>query len=434
MKITVYSYKAEEVQKRLDKIAKKAARYSIPFSYTMSEEHPQDVEVKVLDPVEHCWYVDSVYTVAAVDFNIDCEGLIKQDGWTVCAQIEHGEDGNIVTGYNNYEIPVVWYNAPARCDHCHTNRARSVTYMVRNESGEIRQVGKSCLHDYTGIHPSSAALWAEVTAMEDKSLLCIDRDEWDTVYRKQRMFYVRDILACAVDSITKDGYRKADDRNATKDVVIESVQGRYNPTEAGYARADEIIAWALERAEKDKADRAELDALYLASTGHTEDWTQQWIEDEEALSEYNKRYREINCRWDAVDGIERDCFALIKSGYAKIKHIGRLAYLPVYYSKFLERKAKAEQRDANNARSQHVGQIGERIRFTVAEAATITSWDTEWGTTWLEKIVDADGNVFMWKTSKCCQIKPGNVVTGTIKDHSEYEGMKQTVLTRCKIA
>lgn len=40
MIFTVYADKAEEVSKRLDKLAKKAARYNVPFSYTISDEHP----------------------------------------------------------------------------------------------------------------------------------------------------------------------------------------------------------------------------------------------------------------------------------------------------------------------------------------------------------------------------------------------------------
>lgn len=37
MIFTVYADKAEEVSKRLDKLAKKAARYNVPFSYTISD-------------------------------------------------------------------------------------------------------------------------------------------------------------------------------------------------------------------------------------------------------------------------------------------------------------------------------------------------------------------------------------------------------------
>lgn len=50
MIFTVYADKAEEVSKRLDKLAKKATRYNVPFSYTVSDEHPETVSLYVLYP------------------------------------------------------------------------------------------------------------------------------------------------------------------------------------------------------------------------------------------------------------------------------------------------------------------------------------------------------------------------------------------------
>ena len=394
MKITVYANRAEEVAKRLSRIGAKATKYGVPFTYTQGEEHPQEVAIKALDPVEHVWYTKAVYTVASVDFEIHCDELIKQNGWTVCAQIEHGEHGNIVTGFNHYDIPTAWYKAPPKCDHCNTNRFRSVTYMVKHDSGEIRQVGKTCLHDYTGISPEATALWASVTDLEDTGYA--EKEEWETTLHGQRMFQTRHILACAIDEIEKDGYRKADDRNSTKEAVITAVTHDHTPSEKGLSRADEIIKWALARAELD-------------DTG-----AQHGL--------------------DRVDNIERDCFPLVKSGYAKTKHIGRLAYLPMYYTKYLEKKALEEQRNTDKAKSQYIGNVGDRIRITVANAETVTSWETMWGTTWLEKIKDESGNVYIWKTSACTDIKPGKTLTGTVKDHSEFNGEKQTVLTRCKVA
>jgi hypothetical protein len=65
------------------------------------------------------------------------------------------------------------------------------------------------------------------------------------------------------------------------------------------------------------------------------------------------------------------------------------------------------------------------------------------------KFTDADGNVFVWKTTGSVGedrtdnigrdyfYKPENgesvKVSGTIKEHNEYRGEKQTVLTRCKV-
>lgn len=74
MIFTVYADKAEEVSKRLDKLAKKATRYNVPFSYTVSDEHPETVNV--FDDFSH---KAGSYKVTAVDFDIACEELIKAE-------------------------------------------------------------------------------------------------------------------------------------------------------------------------------------------------------------------------------------------------------------------------------------------------------------------------------------------------------------------
>lgn len=54
---------------------------------------------------------------------------------------------------------------------------------------------------------------------------------------------------------------------------------------------------------------------------------------------------------------------------------------------------------------------------------------------YLYSFKDADGNVFVWKTSKGLAIENDTQVrvTGTIKEYSEYKEVKQTILTRCNI-
>lgn len=428
MTITVYASLAEEAKKRLDRIAKKAERYNVPFSYSVSDEHPQKVEVKELDPVEHCWCVVSTYTVSAVDFDIDCEQLIKSSGWTVCAMIEHGDLGNIVTGFNGYDIPPAWYSIPARCDHCNTNRARSVTFMVKRDDGEMKQVGKTCLKDYTGISPSTALLWAEVTAIAD------DDRSFDPEYFETHgitMYPVEDILAYAVADIAKRGYRKADDPNSTRSAVVEALKANAPVEQDALYKAQKITAWMLESSAKDEKNRAALKEL--ADKAYDENF---WIIDEDAHDAYLALDRELSRSWDAVGDLERNCFPLVKSGYAKKKHIGRLCYLPVAYDKYLERKAKNEEREAQKSVSQYLGEVGKRIVFSVKESKVIASWDTPVGycstrTTYLNKITDEAGNILIWKSSSLLDIKPGMKLKGTVKEHSEYQGEKQTVVTRC---
>lgn len=103
-------------------------------------------------------------------------------------------------------------------------------------------------------------------------------------------------------------------------------------------------------------------------------------------------------------------------------------------------KAEAARIKAEKAISKHIGQIGGKVNFKGSYVRS-GSWDQRsfggYGTEkmYVHTFKDADGNVFTWKTQKCVCLNYGEpvVVTGTIKEHSEYKEEKQTVLTRCKI-
>lgn len=434
MTITVYSHLAEDAKKRLDKIAKKAAKYSVPFSYTMSEEHAQKVNVYEFDNANHEFYIANSYMVAAVDFEIECDQLIKSSGWTTKAMIEHGEEGNIVTTFGNFEAPAAWYSIPARCDHCKTNRARSVTFMVEHESGAMKQVGRSCLKDYTGILPETALMFAEI-----RDLDCSNDRAYDPDYEgasANKMFDVVDVIAVACDEIKKNGYRKSDAPHATRDEVADKIKSKKYASEKSLRRANEIVNWMLQLAKLDKERQAEINRLAdlaFEKEDPENPWSDFYVANEAAHEEYLNKSREYARAWDAVGDLERNCFPIIKSGYAKERHFGRLVYLPVAYEKYLERKAKAEEREAANAVSNYLGKVGDRITVKVKEATVITSWETVYGTTWLNKIVDENGNILIWKSSSTAEFKSGDTIKATVKEHSEYNGTKQTVVARCAV-
>lgn len=90
--------------------------------------------------------------------------------------------------------------------------------------------------------------------------------------------------------------------------------------------------------------------------------------------------------------------------------------------------------------SGHVGQVGDKLTVKVTYIHT-ASWENGYGGYWnsgvtnLHTFKDAEGNVYTWKTSKFIEADYGTVFTliGIVKEHSEYKGIKQTVMTRCKI-
>ena len=50
------------------------------------------------------------------------------------------------------------------------------------------------------------------------------------------------------------------------------------------------------------------------------------------------------------------------------------------------------------------------------------------------KLVDVDGNIFIWYASRPCSATGGETIKATVKDHGERNGVKQTIVTRCSIA
>lgn len=107
-----------------------------------------------------------------------------------------------------------------------------------------------------------------------------------------------------------------------------------------------------------------------------------------------------------------------------------------------EKEREEAIRKAQKARSQYVGEVGERI--TVTGSFDHTAWfdfRDPFGIQermYIHNFRDADGNLIIWKTQKGLpesDMAYGEPVeiTGTVKEHKEYEEEKQTALIRCKI-
>lgn len=104
-----------------------------------------------------------------------------------------------------------------------------------------------------------------------------------------------------------------------------------------------------------------------------------------------------------------------------------------------ERKAAEERERAERAKSQYVGEIGEKIS-TKATYAFTAYYDTHdpFGRerrVYIHNFKVGD-DVIVWKTGTFpFHVEDGTEVelTGTIKAHDEYKGQKQTAVIRCKV-
>ena len=66
---------------------------------------------------------------------------------------------------------------------------------------------------------------------------------------------------------------------------------------------------------------------------------------------------------------------------------------------------------------------------------SVRGMETRFGWTQLVKFEDANGNILQWWTAVEIKAEVGDYVllTGTVKAHDEYKGVKSTTVTRCKI-
>lgn len=83
--------------------------------------------------------------------------------------------------------------------------------------------------------------------------------------------------------------------------------------------------------------------------------------------------------------------------------------------------------------SEYQGSVGDKAEFFLT-IKNVFICDGRFGTSYIHNMEDVDGNVFVWITaSKNLPVGNAFKMKGTIKEHKEYKGVKQTILTRCTI-
>lgn len=399
MKYTIPESKRTDIEKLVNRFAKKAQKYGKAFCVKCGEPYATEVAVYDIgyDPLTGASTKVLDHTVMVEAFDIEIEAdIIQNDGYTVVAQVEHLDGGNIVKVFDG-NIKAEWIHSDCRCEHCKTNRVRKLTYIVRKGDEEL-QVGKTCLKDYCGIDPQLMGLRNQLTDI----LLNEDVDHYDFGKGGVEWAYdTTEILALAIRAYKKQGYVKSEMPNSNKDLIREMVDSNVHPTEEEVNRAAEM-AKAIEG-----------------------------LDDK-----------------DAINFLLNDTRTLVRTTYCKRSHFGYIAYAPVAFEKYQKEMAKKAEWEAEHQKqmaSEYVGEVGKRQTFDIAKFKLVTSWEGQFGTTYLYKFTDTNGNVLVWFASGCFghwddtkqkYIEEENVskIKATVKAHNERDGVKQTIINRVKVA
>lgn len=374
-----------KLQERVAKLARKARRYGLPEPSLVVE---QEITRERLDDLGHrTGYVDPVLIVRLTGEISRLEG-----GWRLIAIVDHrgeiNERGYLIsqlpwTINDGIEVPENYRTDKPWCDHCQTQRYRTDTFVLLNDAGEWKRVGRQCLKNYTG--DQSARRYA--TYLYD--LQALDFAEYREIESQKSYLDTKGFLAITAAFIEKFGW-------------VSRGAAQKNPKLV--STADDALDYLY-----NGHDEVEIDETHEAQAEQAVAWLEETLGSQDKLNDYE---------WNLVVAASRD--------YTALKHVGLVASLiPTW--KRRDKKLASE----NGNPSQHQGEIKERLDLVLTVTKRV-DLDSDWGVYRITIMTDENENVYVWKTGKFLEEDTTYKIRGTVKEHEDYNGIAQTILTRCK--
>lgn len=347
---------------------------------------------------------------------------VEDRKWQLCATITpvEGEKPFVEANLKGFDL-TPWENANVcRCDHCRVNRFRNISYVVKNrETSATMQLGRDCFEDYVGKDT--------LRAMEFASFVQISLDGDDEGFYPassgrggiQAVETIRCVaVAEAIAALSACGWRN-NEKDDFGEIVAEGTHrqaARIIRNESAYATYcdPKKIVGGLE------VPRGSLRTQVDFVIAHTDTYA---------------RCAEAICRLRDMEVPADDEFATMLKTVAEYQYIPvKKASIAAYICQFLRNHDRKAAFEAKKATMTHVGTVGARMDFTGLKVVKVHSFDSVYGTTFINIFEDASGNELVWKTGSS-SFNVGEVISlkGTIKEHGERNGAKQTILTRCKV-
>jgi len=310
-------------------------------------------------------------------------------GWQFVAQIEHGEGGNIIRNLGTVELPLHYQTATPDCDHCQLARNRNNTYvLVSVANGEYKQVGSSCLRDFTGHgDPHAIAAYLESLSEIGEGLGEYDPDRiGGSGHALLESSTFLGFVACI---IREDGW-------LGKTKALE---------QGGVSTCEKAIDNTLKRGKSKRNPTNEDNVLANAAL--------DWGKAQTGESEYESNLRVV-----------------CQSDYCTLRNLGLLASVIVAYRKASTRAE--ENREAAES-SEYIGNVGDKVSIHVKVVRVIET-EGHYGLTSIITMKNGD-NSLVWFASGQSKLDEGKEyqIKGTVKAQQLYNGVKQTTLTRCKV-
>ena len=381
----------ESFEKKIARIRRKAERAKVDFSY------------KRLEPIQKETDLPGV-TAECVPVMVECK--IHYENWVVIAVLEHQPYGNLVhlvegewRPGKELKLPEKYKTAQSYCDHCNTMRARNKTVVLYNtETKEFKQVGTTCLREYTGgIDADMIAAFEECTKEPTEFTGFTSHSKW--------YIDIKNFLAGVVASSSLYGY-------------ISKSRAREINEENNKTTVEATCDLTVRLMSKTSVEKEWKDIYESDDTKTFVEEALEWIKNLNAES------------YSYFDNLKVVC----SSELVELKNIGYAASLIASYKNHLKAQKKLKEAEKQNEMYHYYRNVDDKVSLQ-GNLACVANYDTQFGTMYVYKMIQSSC-IFVWKTSKYLGIEDSGkdvIITGKIKEQSEFRGVRQNILTRCKV-
>lgn len=414
IEVTTYRINANRVnylQERFDRIAKRARRIgcAAPTFEILSTE-----DIPVLDKDQQpTGRVNRVHTMRLIG-----ERPIIA-GYKFLGTLEHAREvGLILRTVPGEAIPVQYRNAsPENCDHCHKRiQTRTETFIVEHVTSQTyKQVGRQCVADFLGgVDPKHVLALVEMLS-ECAEICMAAEDDDEEMFRGSRgtelydMLYVLALTAALCRNYGWVPRSRAElwQKEATANRVLEYMAepDKRKLFEDRYGNVDYNEMAKYETTDKDTENAVA--AL---------DWARS-LSDEQCSNDYLHNLR-----------------TMAKAGAIQPNHFGLSCSIIGAYNREQEKLLQVEREHKQFAASQHFGEIKKRAEF-VLTVTRYSTYESDFGVKHIYGFQDQYGNLAVWFGTCETDMERGKTyrVKATPKEHGEYKGNKQTVLSRVAV-
>lgn len=318
------------------------------------------------------------------------------EGWRFVAAVDSVDGGAVLRYPPGAQASVANDQVRAgECDHCHTHRDRRSTILVAHETGGVvLQVGRSCLKDFLGHSTMPVLLTLDDVAGALGAKASAQPTAWDTL----------SVLTYAQAAVEAFGWTPASasgpGRTPTRDVVRLAL--------CGGGGADDVRKALAPHLHEATARAPQLRGTLLE-------------------------------RLTGTTGYEANLIGVLRADSVTARHLGLAVSAVTAHARLTHELDTNATAAAAPAPSEWLGAIGDRVTVTgtVRTALRVDGYSRH-SPDPLMLILECPGAVVKMTTAAGWSdgVKRGDTVTvtATVKAHTEWNGTRQTVLTRPKPA